>query len=109
MSDKNWARWELKQVIEILDQFHWWAFSKSNANGTTWNTPPSISFRAISHFISYSELKSSFSWMRILIYFQQRNEDFENNIVVPSSSFISNIVMPKYKNIDTPGYRSDET
>lgn len=40
---------------------------------------------------------------------KQRNEDFENNIVVPSSSFISNIVMPKYKNIDTPGYRSDET
>lgn len=39
----------------------------------------------------------------------KRNEDFENNIVVPSSSFISNIVMPKYKNIDTPGYRSDET
>jgi hypothetical protein len=39
---------------------------------------------------------------------KQRNaETLINHIVVPTSSLISAIEMPKYKNIQTPGYRSD--
>ena len=39
----------------------------------------------------------------------QRAGDSLNQIVVPSSSLITSIEMPKYKNIVVPGYRSDET
>lgn len=40
---------------------------------------------------------------------KKRVGDSLNQIVVPSSSLITSIEMPKYKNIDVPGYRSDET
>jgi len=40
---------------------------------------------------------------------KKRLGDSLNQIVVPPSSLITSIEMPKYKNIDVPGYRSDET
>ena len=38
-----------------------------------------------------------------------QNQNIEDAIVVPQSSLLATIEMPKYKDIDTPGYRSPAT
>ena len=51
--------------------------------------------------------KHFFVLIENITHFQ--NQNIEDAIVVPQSSLLATIEMPKYKDIDTPGYRSPAT